>query len=137
MALWEYSKGWSTWSKKVFSKRYTFPCYRAAQSTGSTRQPPFTTLVKPSIKHIVIFTKLNHFEILLYVTFITMKVSRSTVLPSFVKLYIFHVLAYWTMCRTSCDLDGWIGQQECNVFLLKMIATVSLLHNLQVLVHMF
>ena len=133
MALWRYSKGWSTWSKWFFSKRYAFPCYRAAQSRDSTRQLPFTTLIKPSIKRIVIslylnsvylilyttlYAKLNLFEILLYVTFIT-KVSKSTILPPFVKLYIFYVLAYWMIYGTSCDLHGWIGQQECNVFCWK------------------
>ena len=72
-------------------------CYRASQSSGLTRQPPFTTCVKPSVttKRIVIsvylnsvcylilytrlFTKLNLFEILLSVTFLTTKFSRSTV----------------------------------------------------------
>ena len=95
MALWKYSKEWTTWAKRVFSKRYTFLCYRASQSRGLTRRPPFTTCVTPTVIPLVIsiylnsvcylisftrlFTKLNLFEILLYVIFITTKVSRSTV----------------------------------------------------------
>ena len=46
MAPWKYSKGWSKWSKKVFSEQSTFPCCTASQSRGSTRGPPFTTCVK-------------------------------------------------------------------------------------------
>ena len=46
LTLWKYSKGWTTWIKMVFCKWYTFPCYRANQSRGSTRRPPFTTCVK-------------------------------------------------------------------------------------------
>ena len=81
--------------EEVFSKRYTFPCYRASQSRGSTRRPPFTRHMKPSVKRIAIsiylnsvcylisytrlLTKLNPFEILLYVTFLTTKFSRFTV----------------------------------------------------------
>ena len=74
------SEGWITWAKRVFSQWYTFVCYRASQSRGSTRWLPFTTCVKPIVKRIVIsvylnsvcylisyttlFTKLNLFEIL-------------------------------------------------------------------------
>ena len=54
-----YFEGWTTWAKMVFSKRYTFPCYRASQSRGSTRRLSFTTCVKSSIKHIVISIYLN------------------------------------------------------------------------------
>ena len=91
MALWMYSKGWTTWSKKVFSKRYTFPCYRASHSRVMTTQSPFTTRIKCIvisvhlnfvcylISYTTLFMKLNLFEILFYITFITTKVSRSTV----------------------------------------------------------
>ena len=86
--------GWTTWAKRVFRKRYTFLCYRASQSRGSTRWPPFTAHVKPSIKysnfcvckfHVLfnfvywIIYEIKSLRILLYVTFITTKVSRSTV----------------------------------------------------------
>ena len=84
-----------TWAKRVFSKLYTFSCYRASQSRGTTRRPSFTACVKPSIKYIVIFiyfnsvcylisytrlfTKLNLFLILLYIAFLTTKFFRSRV----------------------------------------------------------
>ena len=32
-----YSKGWTTWAKRVFSKQNTFLRYRASKSRGSTR----------------------------------------------------------------------------------------------------
>ena len=76
------------WSKRVFSKWYTFLCYRASQSSVSTRWSPLTTCIKHSNFHIYkfhvllisytrLFMKLNPFKILFYVTFITTKVSRS------------------------------------------------------------
>ena len=86
---------WTTWSKRVFSKQYTFLCYRTGQSRGSITRLPYTTHLKPSVKCIVIsiylnsvcylityfrlFTKLNLFKILFYITFITTKVSRSMI----------------------------------------------------------
>ena len=78
-----------SWS--VFTKQYTFACYRARQSRVSTRWSPFTTHVKRivisvylnSVCYLIsytwLFTKLNLFELLLYVTFLTTKFSRSTV----------------------------------------------------------
>ena len=74
-----------------FSKQYTFACYRASQSRVLTRRSPFTTCVKHIvisvylnsvcylISYTKIFTKLNLFEVLLYVTFLTTNFSRSTV----------------------------------------------------------
>ena len=99
MTLWKNSEGCITWSKRVFSKQYTFPCYRASQSRGSTRWPQFTACVKHMVISIYlnsvcylilytrVFTKLNLFEILLYVTFITMKVSRSMVWADFFQTW--------------------------------------------------
>ena len=69
----------------------TFACYRASQSRVSKRRLPFTTFIKRivisvylnSVCYLIsytrLFTKLNLFEILLHVTFLTMKFSRSTV----------------------------------------------------------
>ena len=109
MALWNYFEGWTTWAKRVSSKHYTFSCYRASQSRDSKRWPPFTTCVKPSVKHIVIsvhlnslcylipytrlFTKLNFFEILLYVTILLTKFSRSTVIL-WSLILLLEVIAY-------------------------------------------
>ena len=61
---------------------YTFLHYRVSQSRGSTRQPPFTThfrIFKFRVCLIVYATKLNLFEILLYIKFIATKIFRSTV----------------------------------------------------------
>ena len=69
--------------QEVVSERNTFPHYRASQSRGSTRELPFTTRVKPIIKHVysnfhvnklhvylILYTrllkKLNLFEIVHY-----------------------------------------------------------------------
>ena len=112
MVLWKYFERWTTWAKRVFRKRYTFPCYRVSQSRGSTRRPPFKTHVKPSVKRIVIFvylnslcylisytrlfTKLNLFEILFYITFLTTKFSRSTVslqhTTNYITMYYLYLL---------------------------------------------
>ena len=86
----------TTSAKKVsFNKQYTIMCYRASQSRVSTRRLPFTTRVKRvvisvylnSVCYLIsytrLFTKLNLFEILLYVTFLTTKFSRSAVTDNF------------------------------------------------------
>ena len=75
----------------VFSKLYTSPCYRTSQSKGSTRRRLFTTLVKHIvisvylysvcylISYTILFMKLYLFEILLYITFLTTKFSKSMI----------------------------------------------------------
>ena len=45
--LWKYFEGWTTSAKSVFSRQYTFMCYRASQSRVLTRSP-FTTRIKHS-----------------------------------------------------------------------------------------
>ena len=135
----KYFEGWTTWAKRVFSKQYTFPCYRASQSSGSTRRSPFTTRVKPSIKHIVIsvylnavcylisytrfFTYLNLFKILLSVTFLTTKFSKSTVyivnnrnLMVLSKYSITYLKLKWYMCVTCHGGDGTISTHTCVYF---------------------
>ena len=89
--LWKYFEGWTTSTKRAFSKQYTFAYYRANQSRVSTRRSPFTTRIKRiaisvylnSVCYLIsctrLFTKLNLFEVLLHVTFLTTKFSRSTV----------------------------------------------------------
>ena len=69
--LWMYSEGWTTWSKRVFSKRYMFPCYRVSQSRVSTRRSPFTTC----IKRIVISVYLNSVYYLISYTRLFMKLN--------------------------------------------------------------
>ena len=106
MMLWKYFKGWTTWAKRVFSKRYTFPCYRASQSRGLTRRLPFTTCIKPSVKRIVISVNLNsvcyildYYEIkslrnFTFITFLPTKFFRSMVCTGNVHNYC--VTEYWT-----------------------------------------
>ena len=92
--LWKYLKGWATSAKRFFSKQYSFACYRASQSKIFDKMiaiPAFTTRIKRivisvylnSVCYLIsytrLFTKLNLFKILLYVTFLTTKFSRSTV----------------------------------------------------------
>ena len=86
-------------AKRVFSKQYTFTYYRASQSRVSTRRSPFTTCVKRMVISVYLnsmcylilytrlFTKLNLFKILLYVTFLTTKFSRSTVYNTIIFPY--------------------------------------------------
>ena len=85
-----YFEGWTTSASRVFSKQYTFVCYRASQSMVSTRWSPFTIHVKCIVISVYLNSMLFNFvywiicEIkslwnLLYVTFLTTKFSRSTV----------------------------------------------------------
>ena len=94
-------------SQKVFSKQYTFLCYRASQSRCSTSRPLFTTRAGSNmhqtkrhthsnfrlnsmcylISYTRLFMKLNLLEILLYVTYIAMKLPRSIV-NVYTKTYV-------------------------------------------------
>ena len=97
------------------------PCCRASQSRGSTRRSPFTTRVKRivisvylnSVCYLIsytrLFMKLNLFEILLYVTFLTTKFSRSTVLGKncSIKVYTTNDFKlYWLNWKENNHLVG-------------------------------
>ena len=102
--------------------------YRASQSRVLTRQSPFTTRVKRIvisvylnfvsylISYTRLFTKLNLFKILLYVTFLTTKFSRSTVTVEWIVSWIACYFQYFctsvantTSSSIGVESGGWWG----------------------------
>ena len=96
MVLWKYFKRWTTWSKRVLANK--IPSSTVEQINQEVQQKDCHSQYvssEASIRCIVIFlylksiylisytrlfTKLNLFEILIYSTFITMKISRYMVI---------------------------------------------------------
>ena len=80
------SEGLTTWSKNVFSKWYTFPYYRASQSTESrvaTRWSPFTTRVKRIVSSV-------YLNFVCYLISYTKIIYEMKSLGNFNLLYIYY-----------------------------------------------
>ena len=112
MVLWKYSEEWTTWSKRVFSKSYTFLCYTIHNMRQMHNNFCIFKFCVYLISYIRLFMKLNLFEVLLYVTFITMKVSRSTVHHH--SALASNEISNYCMCINFHGVQNFVGS-SCEV----------------------